>query len=46
MLENQLFLVVGFQYQRVLVEALDASRELHSTHQVDRQDNLVLPGIV
>ena len=45
-LEYQLFLIVGFQNQRVLIEALDPAGELHTAHQIDRQDYFVPPGIV
>jgi hypothetical protein len=45
-LEDELFLVVGFQYQRILVKAFDAARELDATHQIDGDDNFVFARIV
>src|SRR5712691_5508063 len=44
--EDQLFLVVGFQNQRVFVETLDSARELHAAHQVNGENYFVLAGVV
>ena len=33
--ENQLFLIVGFEHHGVLVEALNAARQLHATEEVN-----------
>ena len=46
MFEDQLFLVIGFENNRVFIEAPDAAGQLHSTHQVNRQERLVSSGIV
>src|SRR5438552_3314277 len=36
MFENQLFLIVGFQHNRVLIERANTSGQLHSAHQINR----------
>src|SRR5216683_4594512 len=36
MLEDELLLVAGFQYHRVLIERSDTSRQLHAADQIDR----------
>ena len=46
MLENQLLLIVCFKYERVFIEAFDASGELHSAHQVNCEEYLVFSGVV
>jgi hypothetical protein len=46
MLEDQLILVVGFENHRVLVEALDATGQFHSTHQINRGHRFVPAGVV
>ena len=45
-LENQLLLVVGFQYHRILVEGADSSRQFHSAEQINGDDELVLAGCI
>jgi hypothetical protein len=42
-LEYQLFLRAGFHNQRKLVEALDATQQLGSIHQIDRDGDLLAP---
>ena len=44
--KDKLFLVVGFQDQRVLIEALDASRKFDAAHEINSEDNFVLARIV
>src|SRR5690348_1990845 len=46
MLEDKLLLVVGFQYDRVFVEGPDASAQLYSAHQINRDRRLVLSSSV
>src|SRR5438270_7353926 len=46
MLEDELFLIVGLQHQRVFIEALDASRKLYATQQANRNDALFLARVV
>src|ERR1700674_2069399 len=36
MLENELLLVAGFEYHRVLIERSDTPRQLHATDKIDR----------
>src|SRR5947209_758435 len=45
-LEDELLLIVRFEDQGVLVETLDTAGELHAAHQVNSQDDLVLPSVV
>src|SRR5258708_5648118 len=45
-LENQLLLVIGFEDQRVLIEALDAARKLYAAEQIQRNSSFVLARIV
>jgi hypothetical protein len=44
--EDELLLIIGFEYQRVLIETLDATGEFHSTHQVYGENDFVFPGVV
>lgn len=46
MLENKLFLIVGFQDHGVSVEALNPARQLYSAEQVNRRDGLLLAHAV
>lgn len=46
MFEYQLILVVGLEYQGVLIKALDAARELHSTQEVDSDQALLFARII
>ena len=34
-LEDELFLVIGFQHQSKFVETLDFARQFHAAHEVD-----------
>src|SRR5579862_2425657 len=45
-LKNQLLLVVRLEHNRIFVEAFDAARKLYAAHQVNRQEDLVLPCII
>ena len=45
-LEYQLLLVIGFQNQGILVEALNPSGQFHTAHQINGEDNLVLASVV
>lgn len=45
-LENQLFLIAGFQHQAVLVETADTPRKLHAAEEVDGNDQLFLARII
>src|SRR5713226_6054751 len=45
-LEDQLFLVIGFQDERVLVETLDAAGKFHAAEQVKGNDSLIFARIV
>jgi hypothetical protein len=45
-LENELFLVVGFQDHGILVETFYAAGQFDPAHQIDGEENLVLPRIV
>ena len=45
-LEDELFLVIRFEHDRVLVETLDAARKLHTAHQVDRNESLIFASVV
>jgi hypothetical protein len=44
--KDELLLVVRLQYHRIFVKALDSPRQLDSTHQIDRKENLVFPGVI
>ncbi len=46
MFEYQLILVVGLEHQGVLIKALDAARELHSTQEVDSDQALLFARII
>ena len=46
MLENQLLLIVRFQHQGVLIETLDAARELNAAQKVDGDRTLFLARII
>src|SRR3954471_17894558 len=37
-LEDQLFLIVGLEHDRIFIERPDAARQLPSAHQVNRDD--------
>jgi hypothetical protein len=45
-LENQLLLIVRFEYHGVLIEALDPAGKLNPAHQINRQKRLVFPGVI
>ena len=45
-LEDELFLIVGFEHEGILIEALDAAGKLDPTHQIDGEDNFVFSRIV
>jgi hypothetical protein len=45
-LENQLLLIVGLKHQGVLIETLDPAGELDAAHQVDRENDFILAGVV
>jgi len=46
MFEDQLVLIIRFENNGVLVEALDPARQFHSSHQVNRRQCLVFPDII
>src|SRR5579864_5706544 len=46
MLEDQLFLIVGLQHDRIFVERTDSARQLDPTQQVDRDVELFFAGRV
>jgi len=46
MLENQLFLIVGFEHERILIEALDAAGEFHAAQKVDSNHTFFFARIV
>ena len=46
MLENKLFLMIGFQDDRVLVEAAEPAHELDSTHEENRDRHFISPNRV
>ena len=45
-LEDQLFLVISLQDERVLVETLNAAGKFHAAEQVKRNDSLIFARIV
>lgn len=45
-LEDQLFLVIGFEHQGVLIKALDAAGEFNAAQEVDRNDTLFFARII
>ena len=45
-LKNQLLLIIGLKDDGVLIEAFDASRKLHSAHQVDGKERLVFARVI
>lgn len=46
MLENELFLIIRFEYDGVFVETLDPARELDPTHQVNCQERFVFSSVI
>ena len=45
-LKNKLLLIIGLKHQGIFVETLDAAGELDTAHEVNRENNLVLAGVV
>ena len=45
-LENQLFLVAGFEHNRIFIETLDSARQLDAAHKVNRKNNFVFSCII
>jgi hypothetical protein len=45
-LEDQLLLVIGLQDQRILIETLDSPRKLYAAHEINREENFVLTGVI
>ena len=46
MLENQLFLIVGFEHERILIEALDTAGEFHAAQEIDSNHTFFFARIV
>ena len=46
MLEDELLLMVGFKNNAVLIETLDAARQLDATREVDRDRNTLSTSVV
>ena len=45
-LENKLFLIVGFKDQRIFIEAFDAAGKFHAAQQVNGYNALLFARIV
>ena len=45
-LKNELFLVVGFEHDRVFIEALNLAGKFHAAHQIDSEESLIFPSVV
>src|SRR6185437_9275026 len=45
-LEDQLFLIIGLDYKRVFVEALDSPRKFHAAEEIDGDQPLFLARII
>ena len=45
-LENQLFLIIGFEHHGVLIKTLNSTGKLHSTHEVNREESFVFARVV
>ena len=46
MLENKLLLVVGFEHNGILIEALDAAGKFYTAHKVNRKEGFILARVV
>lgn len=44
--ENELFLITGFENQRVLIEALDSAGEFDAAHQIDREYHFLFASVI
>src|SRR5579884_2265964 len=45
-LENELFLIVGLEHERVFIEALDPPRKFHAAEEIDGDQSLFLARII
>ena len=45
-LEDELFLIIGLEYKRVFIEALDSPRKFHAAEEIDGDQPLFLARII
>jgi hypothetical protein len=46
MLKDELFLIIGLEYDRVFIETLDPTRQLNPAHEINSEKRFFLAGVV